>query len=131
MDFLITEEEQAFKKEVTDFIDEVFREVLPSDWQGVDPGPEEEEREEVYPLAVEVWRRMGAKGWIGLGWPKEYGGQGDLSKDWILKEELTPIQDIQSVRQLVEEFRLIHRALKTIRQLLLSVNLTVIKNEGY
>jgi len=44
--------------------------------------------EEVYPLAVEVWRRLGAKGWIGLGWPKEYGGQEDLAKDWILKEEL-------------------------------------------
>ena len=88
MDFRFTEEEKAFQKEVRDFIEEVFQEVLPSDWLGVDPGPEEEERKEVYPLAVEVWRRLGAKGWIGLGWPKEYGGGGDLAKDWILKEEL-------------------------------------------
>ena len=88
MDFLITEEEKAFRKEVRDFIQEVLQEVLPSDWQGVDPGPEEEAREEVYQFAVEIWRRLAAKGWIGLGWPKEYGGQEDPAKDWILKEEL-------------------------------------------
>jgi len=88
MDFRFTEEEKAFRKEVRDFIQEVLQEVLPSDWQGVDPGPEEEAREEVYQLAVEIWRKLAAKGWIGLGWPKEYGGQEDLAKDWILKEEL-------------------------------------------
>jgi alkylation response protein AidB-like acyl-CoA dehydrogenase len=88
MDFLVNEEEQAFKKEVEDFVQEVFIEVLPPDWLGVDPGPEEEEREDVFPLAVEVWRRLGARGWIGLNWPKEYGGQESLAKDWILKEEL-------------------------------------------
>jgi len=88
MDFLTTEEEKAFKKEVDDFVQEVFREVLPPGWLGVDPGPEEEEREDVFPLALEVWRRLGAKGWIGLNWPKEYGGQESLAKDWILKEEL-------------------------------------------
>jgi len=88
MDFRFTAEEKAFRKEVRDFIQEVLQEVLPSDWQGVDPGPEEEAREEVYQLAVEIWRKLAAKGWIGLGWPKEYGGQEDLAKDWILKEEL-------------------------------------------
>jgi hypothetical protein len=61
--------------------------LLPPGWYGVDPGPEEEEREEVHKLAVEAWRRLGAKGWIGLSWPKQYGGQDDPVKDWILKEE--------------------------------------------
>jgi len=84
MDFRFTEEEEAFRKEVRDFI----QEVLSSDWQGVDPGPEEEAREEVYQLSMEVWRKLAAKGWIGLSWPKEYGGQEDSAKDWILKEEL-------------------------------------------
>ncbi len=84
MDFRYTEQEEAFRKEVRDFI----REVLPSDWHGVDPGPEEEAREEVYQLSKKVWRGLAAKGWIGLSWAKEYGGQEDLAKDWILKEEL-------------------------------------------
>src|SRR5437773_10520584 len=27
------------------------------------------------PLSRELARRMGADGWLGIGWPKEYGGQ--------------------------------------------------------
>ena len=98
MDFLIDKEEQAFRQEVRDFI----KEVLPPDWLGVDPGPEEDEREEVYQLSQKVWRKMGAKGWIGLAWPKEYGGQEDPAKDWALKEELiyygVPGMDIAAVQ---------------------------------
>ena len=98
MDFRYTEEEEAFRKEVRGFI----REVLPPGWHGVDPGPEEEAREEVHQLSVEVWRKLAAKGWIGLGWPKEHGGQEDPAKDWILKEELIyhgiPGMDIAAVQ---------------------------------
>ena len=83
MDFRYTQEQEAFRSEVRDFI----QEVLPPNWYGVDPGPEEEEREEVHRLAVEVWRKLGAKGWIGLNWPREYGGQDDPVRDWILKDE--------------------------------------------
>src|SRR5215813_1438348 len=28
------------------------------------------------PLYHEVVRKMGKDGWLGIGWPKEYGGQG-------------------------------------------------------
>jgi len=86
MDFRYTEEEEAFRKEIQDFI----QEVLPSDWLGVDPGPEEEAREEIYQLSTEIWRKLGEKGWIGMSWPKEYGGQGaSLMKETILAEELS------------------------------------------
>jgi alkylation response protein AidB-like acyl-CoA dehydrogenase len=86
MDFRFTEEEEAFRKEVQDFI----QEVLPSDWLGVDPGPEEEAREEVYQLSTEIWRKLGDKGWIGMSWPKKYGGQeASLTKEIILTEELS------------------------------------------
>jgi len=84
MDFRLTAEEEAFRQEVEEFI----REVLPAGWLGIDPGPEEEEREEVYRLSVEIWRKLGAKGWIGLNWPREWGGQESPAKDWILKQEL-------------------------------------------
>ena len=98
MDFLIDKKEQAFRQEVRDFI----KEVLPPDWLGIDPGPEEEEREEVLHLSQKIWRKMGAKGWIGLAWPKEYGGQEDPAKDWALKEELiyygVPGMDIAAVQ---------------------------------
>jgi alkylation response protein AidB-like acyl-CoA dehydrogenase len=31
---------------------------------------------ETSPLHKQVIRQMGADGWLGVGWPKEYGGQG-------------------------------------------------------
>jgi alkylation response protein AidB-like acyl-CoA dehydrogenase len=106
MDFRFTEEEEAFRKEVRDFI----RESLPPDWLGVDPGPEEEAREDVYQLAVEIWHKLGARGWIGMSWPKEYGGQdASLMKDIILAEELAcrgaPGNDIaQSHGEIILQF---------------------------
>ncbi|RLC91213.1 MAG: hypothetical protein DRI39_10630 [Chloroflexi bacterium] len=85
MDFRYTEEEEAFRKEVQDFINEV----LPPGWLGVDPGPEEESREDVYELALKTWKKLGEKNWIGLTWPKAYGGQeAPLWKEMILLEEL-------------------------------------------
>jgi len=71
MDFRYTDEEEAFRKEVLEFI----QEAVPPDWLGVDPGPEEESREEIYELALKTWRKLGEKNWIGLTWPKAYGGQ--------------------------------------------------------
>ncbi|MFM7060745.1 MAG: acyl-CoA dehydrogenase family protein [Actinomycetes bacterium] len=32
--------------------------------------------EGVGPLARKLWRQMASDGWAGIGWPKEYGGQG-------------------------------------------------------
>lgn len=84
MDFCLTKEEEDFRQEVVEFI----HGVLPAGWWGIDPGPEEEEREEVYQLAVDIWRKLGARGWIGLNWPREWGGQESPAKDWILKQEL-------------------------------------------
>ncbi len=88
MDFRLNEEEQAFQNEVRDWVQEMFRDVLPPGFAGVDPGPEEEEREDIKQIAAEIWKRLGAKGWIGLGWPKEYGGQESEAKSWILNQEL-------------------------------------------
>ena len=85
MDFRYTGEEEAFRKEVLAFIEES----VPPGWLGMDPGPEEESKEEVYPLALEMWHKLGQKGWIGLTWPKAYGGQeSPLWKEMILLQEL-------------------------------------------
>jgi alkylation response protein AidB-like acyl-CoA dehydrogenase len=85
MDFRYTDEEEAFRKEVQAFI----KESMPPGWLGVDPGPEEEAREDVYPLAQQMWRKLGQKGWIGLTLPKAYGGQeAPPWKEMILLQEL-------------------------------------------
>ena len=37
-----------------------------------------------------VVRRMGRDGWLGVGWPKEYGGQGfgPLEKGWLYRRSV-------------------------------------------
>ncbi|RLC91214.1 MAG: hypothetical protein DRI39_10635 [Chloroflexi bacterium] len=86
MDFRLTEEEEAFKREVQDFIDEL----LPKDWMGVDPdGHNEQADEELHQFELEVRRRLAARGWLGLQWPKKYGGQeASMMKQFILEQEL-------------------------------------------
>ncbi len=73
MDFRYTAEEEAFRQEVRDFLD---RE-LPPGFLGVDPGPEEESRSQEYrELGLSMWRKAGERNYLGLTWPKEYGGRG-------------------------------------------------------
>ncbi|MFC1923942.1 acyl-CoA dehydrogenase family protein [Chloroflexota bacterium] len=86
MNFRFTEEEEAFRKEVQDY----FKEILPADWMGADPDMYEEDGiEEFFKVGVEVQRKMGAKGWLGMTWPKKYGGQeAPVMKEVILEEEI-------------------------------------------
>jgi len=66
MDFKFTEEQEAFRQEVRNFLEEELRKgsFKPScdAWiQGYSP---------------EFTKKVAEKGWIGLTWPEEYGGQG-------------------------------------------------------
>jgi len=79
MDFRLSEEQEKFRQEVRDFLEDELRQGL---WEpscdawimGHDP---------------EFTKRVAAKGWIGLTWPKEYGGQGRSFVDrLILTEEM-------------------------------------------
>ncbi|HUV45301.1 MAG TPA: acyl-CoA dehydrogenase family protein [Dehalococcoidales bacterium] len=79
MDFKFSPEQEAFRKEVSDFLEEEIRngtfQPMCDGWiQGYSPG---------------FTRKMAARGWIGLSWPREYGGQGRSETDrLILTEEL-------------------------------------------
>jgi len=79
MDFKFSPEQEAFRKEVSDFLEEEIRngtfQPMCDGWiQGYSPG---------------FTRKMAAKGWIGLSWPRECGGQGRSETDrLILTEEL-------------------------------------------
>jgi len=79
MDFGLTEEQNAFRTEVRSFLEE---EIERGYWkpacdawiQGFDPG---------------FSKRVAQRGWIGLTWPKEYGGQERSHVDrLILTEEM-------------------------------------------
>lgn len=79
MDFKFSPEQEAFRKEVSDFLEEEIRngtfQPMCDGWiQGYSPG---------------FTRKMAARGWIGLSWPRECGGQGRSETDrLILTEEL-------------------------------------------
>ena len=81
MDFGYTAENEAFRQEVRQFIAEhVTPEVQAElvEWRLKGRGP----------LTRELFAKLGQKGWIGMSWPKEYGGQErDAVDQYIFEEE--------------------------------------------
>ena len=75
-----TPEEEAFRQDVRDFLEEELTDEIRRQ-HGLDKG--------LGPEAREFNRKIGAKGWLGLGWPEEYGGSGgSLKYEVILIQEL-------------------------------------------
>ncbi|MEE9286141.1 MAG: acyl-CoA dehydrogenase family protein [Dehalococcoidia bacterium] len=67
MDLTFTPQQEAWRQEVKDFL---ARE-LPREYAF---DHEFEERDDLWEFAFEFTRKVGARGWIGLTWPKAYGG---------------------------------------------------------
>ncbi len=68
MDFAYPAEVEAFRQEFRRYLDSVVTPELLQEIQGGGEGGGARTRE--------FWRRLGADGYLGLGWPKEYGGGG-------------------------------------------------------
>ncbi|UCG82618.1 MAG: acyl-CoA dehydrogenase family protein, partial [Dehalococcoidia bacterium] len=66
MEFRTTEQEETFRGKVRDFFDSEFP---PEFLNELEAEPDEERR--VYKECI---RRLASKGWLGIGWPREYGG---------------------------------------------------------
>ncbi len=80
MDFEYTEEEEKFRKKLCDFLDrELTEEIARQNWEDKGVGPE----------AREFSRKLWENGFLGMSWPREYGGQGlPGTYDFILLDEL-------------------------------------------
>ena len=85
MDFGFSPEQEALRDEVRQFIvDNVTPEV-----KGEVEGDAEGGRG---PLVRELYKKIADKGWIGISWPKEYGGQdGSRLDQYIVEEEFSRI----------------------------------------
>lgn len=80
MDLRSTEKEEAFRKEVREFI----RRELPPGWSGAQPGTAG-----AWEFQRQFSRKLGERGWLGLSWPREYGGQeASPIEEAILYEEI-------------------------------------------
>jgi len=76
MDFGFTEKEEAFRQEIRDFLEKE------SAAQAVGRTPEEL-------FSREFTKKLASKGWIGVGWPTEYGGLGrSYTEQLICGEEM-------------------------------------------
>jgi alkylation response protein AidB-like acyl-CoA dehydrogenase len=88
MDFSLTPEEEAFKKEVNDWLDENLKD-LPDWYVRNDGSGPEMESEEQQAFSREWHKKLYAAGYIGIAWPKEYGGRGaTLMEQVIFNEEM-------------------------------------------
>lgn len=67
MYFDYTPEQKALRAELRSYFDELITEELLAELDEAEGGG---------PLYHEAMQRLGADGWLGIGWPKEYGGQG-------------------------------------------------------
>lgn len=77
MDFRFTEEEEAFRREVRHFLEQELR-------------PEDQTWGPARSVRPDFTRKLAQKGWLGIGWPKEYGGLGrPYMEQLIYGEEMT------------------------------------------
>ncbi len=83
MDLRFTAEEEAFRREIQDF---VKKELPPKYERVVMHGGETEEE---WDFVKKFTRKLGEKGWIAIWWPKEYGGlEGTDIQYLIFNEEM-------------------------------------------
>ena len=68
MDFALTPEQEQFGEEFRTYLKTAITPELTAEM--------EEQGEYGGPVSREFFRRLGEDGWLGVGWPKEYGGQG-------------------------------------------------------
>lgn len=80
MDFRLNESEAHLKREACDFLTRELGTTHSSDPAPMPPG---------YMPAREFERKLGARGWLALSWPAEFGGGGrPVSEQFIVEEEI-------------------------------------------
>ena len=85
MDFTLTPEQEAFREDVRAWL----KTNIPRDWEARAMGSADVPRPEAYD-AMRVWqRKLYDAGFIGLTWPKEYGGRSlTFLEEMVLHEEM-------------------------------------------
>jgi len=88
MEFNYSTEEEAFRKEVRDWLEVNLKE-MPEWWGKRDvPGPPIDS-DEYHQFSLWWHRKLNDAGFVGLAWPKEYGGRGaTLMEQVVFNEEM-------------------------------------------
>jgi alkylation response protein AidB-like acyl-CoA dehydrogenase len=87
MDFRFTPEQDAWRAEIRGWLTEKMRdapEVAKTAWFAHLELPDE-----AYEFAIQLQRELADRGWLAIGWPKEYGGAGfGVVEQAIFREEM-------------------------------------------
>ncbi|MBB32098.1 MAG: acyl-CoA dehydrogenase [Acidimicrobiaceae bacterium] len=70
-----TPDQQAFRKEAREYFADLMTDEVRDALRGA---------HEISPVRRELFRKMGSDGMLGIGWPKEYGGQGRPPTDQFI-----------------------------------------------
>ncbi len=85
MDFAFSPEQLALQKEVRKFIAQYVTKEVIKELEGKEEG-------ERGPRLKELYRMIGERGWVGISWPKEYGGQGGSRiAQYLVEEEFSRV----------------------------------------
>ena len=89
MDFTFSPEEEAFREEIRAFC----RAELPAGWGSAAYNDREDSPRELALVARGFQRKLAAKGWLTLAWPKEYGGLGaGPMQQLVYNEEMSALR---------------------------------------
>lgn len=92
MDFGFTPEQEKLRQEVRDFIAEHITAEVVAEMEGGEEEGFGVSRRGRGPLLSEVFRKIAEKGWLGISYPKEYGGQGgDRLSQYIVEEQFARV----------------------------------------
>ncbi len=97
MRFTFTPEQDAFRQEIKDFLAREMPKRERPLTSGLGVGSTAAD-----PLAREMSRKLGARGWIGLAWPKEYGGAGLGPVERAIYNEEMVTNQVPGIHQIAE-----------------------------
>ncbi|MCH8109580.1 MAG: acyl-CoA dehydrogenase family protein [Chloroflexi bacterium] len=90
MDFGYTPEQEGLRQEVIDWIAVNVTEETVAEMRSGEDGRETGSRRGRGPLVSALFKKIGEQGWLGITWPKKYGGQeGDRMSQYIVEEEFS------------------------------------------
>ncbi len=92
MDFGFTPEQEALRRDVRAFIAEHMTPEVMAEMEGLNEGFGVSRSPGRGPHIDELFRNIGDRGWLGISYPKEYGGQdGDRITQYIVEEEFARV----------------------------------------
>lgn len=89
MDFAFTPEQEALRKQVRDFLAKELTPAVRAEMEAANEGRPLHRSACETPLLKALFQKIADRGWVGISYPKEYGGQGgDRISQYLVEEEL-------------------------------------------